>query len=222
MIELRQVSVHNLKNIDLDLPVGKMIVLCGRSGSGKSSLAMDTLYAEGQRRYIESFSAYARQFLDKFEKPEARRIDGIPPAVAVGAAVAESSRQTNTVGAITEISEYLRLLFAKIGSVFCPNCGRRISVDTPQSILYVLKNRNEKKYQIVFAPELSEDKSEFETIWRERGFVRGYIDKEPFRLDEGGISDTQWLAAKASAKTSVPPVTMLGDRLRVRPENFGL
>ena len=131
-IALRGVRVHNLKSIDLDIPHRKLIVLCGLSGSGKSSLALDTLYAEGQRRYIESFSAYTRQFLQRLEKPEAERIDGIPPAIAVtGKNTSRSSR--STVGTATETSDYLRLLFAKIGHVFCRKCGREVRCDSPQS-----------------------------------------------------------------------------------------
>src|SRR5512136_2504915 len=115
-IVLRGVSVHNLKAVDLDLPHRKLIVFCGLSGSGKSSLALDTLYAEGQRRYIESFSAYTRQFLTRLEKPDAERIDGIPPAIAVtGRGTSRSSR--STVGTATETYDYLRLLLAKIGQV---------------------------------------------------------------------------------------------------------
>ena len=126
------VRVHNLKSIDLDIPQRKLIVLCGLSGSGKSSLALDTLYAEGQRRYIESFSAYTRQFLQRLEKPEAERIDGIPPAIAVtGKNASRSSR--STVGTATETADYLRLLFAKIGTCSCRKCGQEVRCDTPQS-----------------------------------------------------------------------------------------
>src|SRR5690349_23381979 len=122
---LRGVEVHNLKKVDLDLPHGKLIVFCGVSGSGKSSLAFDTLYAEGQRRYIESFSAYTRQFLERLEKPAAERIDGIPPAIAVANKhPGRSSR--STVGTVTETNDYLRLLFARIGHVFCLKCGQEV------------------------------------------------------------------------------------------------
>ncbi len=196
MIELRQVSVHNLKGINLDLPLGKMIVLCGRSGSGKSSLAFDTLYAEGQRRYIETFSAYTRQFLAQVERPDAKRIDGVPPAVAVTDRLFHHQNR-GTIGTATETTEHLRLLFARIGHVFCPHCGEPVHVDTPQSILQSLKERfdAEERLQIAFAPEYVEDKSEFETHWRERGFVRGMIGGEHFRLDGEGIVDELWSAA---------------------------
>src|SRR5512141_2434810 len=110
-IILRGVSVHNLKSVDLDLPHRRLIVFCGLSGSGKSSLALDTLYAEGQRRYIESFSAYTRQFLQRLEKPDAERIEGIPPAIAVTGNNANRSSRS-TIGTATEVADYLRLLFA--------------------------------------------------------------------------------------------------------------
>ncbi len=136
-ISLQGVAVHNLKSIDLDLPHRQLIVFCGLSGSGKSSLALDTLYAEGQRRYIESFSAYTRQFLQRLEKPEAERIDGIPPAIAVTSKNAGRSSRS-TVGTATETGDYLRLLFAKIGHVFCLKCGQEVLCDTPQSTAEVL------------------------------------------------------------------------------------
>ncbi|MDR1964098.1 MAG: excinuclease ABC subunit UvrA [Planctomycetaceae bacterium] len=189
MIELRRVSVHNLKGIDLDLPYGKLIVLCGRSGSGKSSLALDTLYAEGQRRYIETFSASVRQFLERLEKPDAERIDGIPPAVAVTAGSFHHANRS-TVGTVTETNEYLGLLFAKIGHVFCPHCFREVKIDTPQSILKFIKStfsNENQRLQIAFAPSLESDRKEFETTWKERGFVRGIVSATPFRLDEDGI-----------------------------------
>ena len=132
-IELRGVRVHNLKNIDLDIPRRQLNVVCGVSGSGKTSLALDTLYAEGQRRYIESFSAYTRQFLDQFEKPAADRIDGIPPSIAVTRGPTAKSNRS-TVGTTTELADYLRLLYAKIGEMRCRQCGRVVRADTPQSV----------------------------------------------------------------------------------------
>src|ERR1700760_858671 len=117
-IQIRGARTHNLKNIDITIPRRQLVVVGGLSGSGKSSLAFDTLYAEGQRRYIESFSAYTRQFLERLEKPAADRIDGIPPAIAIaGKSGTRSSR--STVATATEVYDYLRLLFAKIGHVFC-------------------------------------------------------------------------------------------------------
>ncbi len=132
-IQLRGVAVHNLRKVDVDIPLGKLVVICGVSGSGKTSLALDTLYAEGQRRYIESFSAYTRQFLERLEKPAAERIDNIPPAVAVTHKnTSRSSR--STVGTVTETADHLRLLFARIGRVICPDCRIEVRRDTVQSV----------------------------------------------------------------------------------------
>src|SRR5262245_44296517 len=132
VIELRGVRVHNLQNINLDLPLGRLIVVTGVSGSGKSSLAFDTLYAEGQRRYVESFSTYERRFLERFEKPDADCIEPVPPAVAVRQKAPVRSRRA-TVGTLTEIYDSLRLLFARAGTITCPRCGRPIEKHTPAS-----------------------------------------------------------------------------------------
>ena len=118
--------MHNLKNIDLDLPKNKLIVITGLSGSGKSSLAFDTLYAEGQRRYVESLSAYARQFLGIMDKPDVDKIEGISPAISIDQRKSTHNPRS-TVGTITEIYDYLRLLYARIGKPHCPNCGKLIS-----------------------------------------------------------------------------------------------
>ena len=149
-ITLRGVEVHNLQGIDLDIPRQKIVVFCGLSGSGKSSLALDTLYAEGQRRYIESFSAYTRQFLQRLEKPDAEHIDGIPPAIAVtGKNGNRSSR--STVGTVTETADYLRLLFAKIGHVFCRQCGREVHRDSPQSVVQRMERfASGRRFMITF------------------------------------------------------------------------
>ena len=131
-IELRGVAVNNLRQVDLDLPHRQLIVFCGVSGSGKTSMALDTLYAEGQRRYIESFSAYTRQFLDQLDKPAADRIDGIPPAIAVTHKNPSRSNRA-TVGTTTEVNDYLSLLFARVGEVFCYQCGQPVRRDSPES-----------------------------------------------------------------------------------------
>jgi excinuclease ABC subunit A len=201
MISLRGVAVHNLKNIDLDLPIGKLIVFCGRSGSGKSSLALDTLYAEGQRRYIETFSPAMRQFLEKVEKPKAERLDGIPPAIAVTSHFRKTD--STTVGDATELSDYLAMLFANVGHVFCPKCSRPITADTPQTIWQWLNCHSREGgnpddrlssldpclrrgdgVQIAFAPPLENTSAEFAALWKEQGFLRGCYKNRNFRLDE--------------------------------------
>jgi excinuclease ABC subunit A len=185
---LRGVKVHNLQSIDLDIPRQNLIVFCGLSGSGKSSLALDTLYAEGQRRYIESFSAYTRQFLQRLEKPEAERIDGIPPAIAVtGKNTSRSSR--STVGTATEVADYLRLLFAKIGHVFCRQCGQAVRCDTPQSTAEVLAALPPgKRLLIAFAQDLppGSDQAAALGALREEGFVRAILDGRMVALDAPG------------------------------------
>src|SRR4030042_1343204 len=125
-ITIRGARVHNLKNIDVDIPKNKLVVITGISGSGKSSLAFDTLYAEGQRRYVESLSAYARQFLGVMDKPDVDKIEGLSPAIAIDQK-SVSRNPRSTVGTITEVYDYLRLLFARIGKPHCPNCGRPIT-----------------------------------------------------------------------------------------------
>ncbi len=177
-IALRKVEVHNLKAIDLDVPHHRLVVVCGVSGSGKSSLALDTLYAEGQRRYIESFSAYTRQFLQRLERPEAERIDGIPPAIAVTAGDAGRSSRS-TVGTATEIADHLRLLYARIGEVVCRRCGERVHRDSPQSVGAFLGGiENGRRYLVTFPLAFPED-SDLEQLAAslvEEGFLRVLFD----------------------------------------------
>ena len=129
VIKIRGANEHNLKNIDLDIPRNKFVVLTGLSGSGKSSLAFDTIYAEGQRRYMESLSSYARQFLGQMEKPNVERIDGLSPAISIDQK-STNRNPRSTVGTVTEIYDYFRLLYARIGIPHCPNCGREIRRQT--------------------------------------------------------------------------------------------
>ena len=184
-ISLRGVAVHNLKSIDVDIPRRKLVVLCGVSGSGKSSLALDTLYTEGQRRYIESFSAYTRQFLDRLEKPEAERIDGIPPAIAVTAGGTGRSNRS-TVGTATEVADYLRLLFAKIGIVICRRCGKTVSRDSPQSVASRLAELPAgTRYMIAFGLTCEDTTlADAASALREEGFVRAIIGQRLMDLDE--------------------------------------
>jgi excinuclease ABC subunit A len=139
-IRIRGARQNNLKNLDVDFPTGELIVVTGPSGSGKSSLVFDTLYAEGQRRYVETFSPYARQFLDRMDKPQVDSIDGIPPAIAIDQTnPVRTSR--STVGTMTEINDHLKLLFARTGRLFCRQCGEAVRRDEPESIYAEMKAR---------------------------------------------------------------------------------
>lgn len=186
VIQLRDVEVHNLQHVDVDIPRRQLVVFCGVSGSGKTSLALDTLYAEGQRRYIESFSAYTRQFLERMDKPAAERIDGIPPSIAVtGKSPTKSTRAT--VGTATETSAYLRLLFAKIGKIKCFGCGDLIQHDSPESAAEKLSQLDDDlRFIICFRPEIEEGESleEIRTNLIEDGFVRVLVDGKSGSLEE--------------------------------------
>ncbi len=210
-IALRGVRVHNLKSIDLDIPRRQLIVFCGLSGSGKSSLALDTLYAEGQRRYIESFSAYTRQFLQRLEKPEAERIDGIPPAIAVtGKNTSRSSR--STVGTATETNDYLRLLFAKIGHTFCRQCGREVRCESPQSAAETLAALPQgTRYMIAFNCPIPNDGTMEQVVGtlREDGFVRAIIDGRLVNIEEKFAAKPQ--AATEQVAESLPDIARRED-----------
>src|SRR5437867_6192222 len=133
VIRLRGVRHNNLKNFDLDLPLHRLIVVTGLSGSGKSSLAFDTLYAEGQRRYIETFSPYARQFFDRMDKPQVDRIEGIPPAIAIEQRNAVRTTRS-TIGTMTEICDYMKLLWPHVAQLYCRKCGEPVGKDSPQGV----------------------------------------------------------------------------------------
>src|ERR1043165_5313991 len=148
-VNVRGARVHNLKNIDVDLPRDQLVVITGVSGSGKSSLAFDTLYAEGQRRYVESLSAYARQFLGQMEKPDVDQIEGLSPAISIAQRTAGSNPRS-TVATVTEIYDYLRLFFARIGIQHCVNCGRPIRSQTVQEMVdHLLATRQGQRLQIL-------------------------------------------------------------------------
>ena len=185
-IVIRGAREHNLKNVSLELPRNQLIVFTGLSGSGKSSLAFDTIYAEGQRRYVESLSAYARQFLGQMEKPEVEFIEGLSPAISIDQKTA-SRNPRSTVGTVTEIHDYLRLLYARIGVPHCPNCGRVVARQTPQQILDQIMRLDEGTRFQVLAPVVRGRKGEYEALLKElgmEGFSRARIDGEVRELTE--------------------------------------
>ncbi|MGH9390912.1 MAG: excinuclease ABC subunit UvrA, partial [Vicinamibacteria bacterium] len=206
-IRIRGARQNNLKNLDLDLPIGSLVAVTGVSGSGKSSLAFDTLYAEGQRRYVESFSTYARQFLDRMDKPLVEEIDGIPPAIAIDQAnPVKNSR--STVGTMTEINDHVKILFAKMGELSCRGCGKRVESDDPSSIARKLaaERKGERQLALVGFPldlgRLSPEEVALELT--QAGFRR--------IIDPGGaISE---LTTEALAARGQPMV--LVDRLEMR------
>jgi excinuclease ABC subunit A len=183
---VRGARVHNLKNIDVDLPRDRLVVITGLSGSGKSSLAFDTIYAEGQRRYVESLSAYARQFLEQMEKPDVDLIDGLSPAISIEQKTTGSNPRS-TVGTVTEIYDYLRLLFANIGVPHCPKCGREISSQTLERILDLVMLYPTDARINVMAPIVRGRKGEFRKelqALRQRGFSKARVDGQFRSLDE--------------------------------------
>jgi excinuclease ABC subunit A len=209
-VEIRGARQNNLRGIDLDLPLGKLTVITGPSGSGKSSLAFDTIYAEGQRRYVETFSPYMRQFLDRMDKPRVDEIRGIPPAIAIEQAnPVKSSR--STVGTMTEINDYLKLLMPRIARAFCPNCGREIRPETAQSIAaHLLQELSDKNVLITFwvaVPAKTEPRAFFDFI-QQQGYLRVWIDNEIIRVDSD--KKTKRLGAR---------VQVIQDRITISESN---
>ena len=207
VIKIRGARVHNLKNIDVDIPKNKLVVITGTSGSGKSSLAFDTLYAEGQRRYVESLSAYARQFLGVMDKPDVDKIEGISPAISIDQRKAAHNPRS-TVGTITEIYDYLRLLFARIGIPHCPKCQKPVSRQTIDQITEQILKLPKKTEIIILGPVIRGKKGEhrgtLEEIQR-AGFVRVRIDGIIYRLEEA--------LAKTLAKYKKHNIEVVVDRL---------
>lgn len=208
-IELRGVAVNNLRDIDLDLPHRILTVVCGVSGSGKSSLALDTLYAEGQRRYIESFSAYTRQFLARLQKPVAESIEGIPPAIAV-THKSKSNSNRATVGTATEVLDYLRLLYARLAIIHCTKCGRELTKYSPESIAAnASKLPAGTRYMVAFGYELSSDRAI--ELLREEGYIRCISEQRVQSLDATDL--------KLPEGNGKPPhIEIVVDRLTAQPE----
>ena len=184
-IKIKGAREHNLKNIDIEIPRQKFVVITGLSGSGKSSLAFDTIYAEGQRRYVESLSAYARQFLGLMEKPDVDFIEGLSPAISIGQKSA-SRNPRSTVGTVTEIYDYLRLLYARIGIPYCYKCGKRIQRQTPQQIVDSILSFPDDTRIMVMAPLIRGRKGEYREIFKEirrEGFIRVRVDGEIMEVE---------------------------------------
>ena len=185
-IVIKGAKEHNLKNINLEIPRDKLVVITGLSGSGKSSLAFDTLYAEGQRRYVESLSAYARQFLGLMEKPDVESIDGLSPAISIDQKTT-SKNPRSTVGTVTEIYDYIRLLYARIGVPYCPKCGKKIEKQTIDQIIDNILELEEDTRIQVLAPIVRGRKGEFTKLlenFQKEGFVRARIDGEMVELSD--------------------------------------
>jgi len=184
-LEIRGAREHNLKNIDLDIPKNSLVVITGLSGSGKSTLAFDTIYAEGQRRYVESLSSYARQFLEMMNKPDLDSIDGLSPAISIQQKTT-SKNPRSTVGTITEIYDYLRLLYARIGIPHCTKCGRRISNQSAESICESILKESEGKIIMVLAPLVRRKKGTYEKLFeqvKKSGYSRIRVDSEIIELN---------------------------------------
>jgi len=209
-IRIRGARTHNLKNLDLDLPRGRLIVLTGLSGSGKSSLAFDTIYAEGQRRYVESLSAYARQFLSMMDKPDLDYIEGLSPAISIEQKTTFHNPRS-TVGTITEIYDYLRLLFARVGTPYCPKHDTSLEAQTVSQMVDQVLALPEGEQLMLLAPVVSARKGEYQRLLGElyaQGFIRARIDGDLFELDDPPELD---LKRKHNIEVVV-------DRFRVRPD----
>lgn len=185
-IEIHGARAHNLKNIDVTIPKNKLVVITGLSGSGKSSLAFDTLYAEGQRRYVESLSSYARQFLGQMEKPDVDSIDGLSPAISINQKTT-SKNPRSTVGTVTEITDYLRLLWARVGTPICPNDGHQITSQSPQQIVDQILALPERSKIQILAPVIQDKKGQHKEVLKKiqrAGFVRVIIDGEMHEIGD--------------------------------------
>ena len=211
LIRIRGARTHNLKNISLDIPRHQLVVLTGLSGSGKSSLAFDTLYAEGQRRYVESLSAYARQFLQLMDKPDVDLIEGLSPAIAIEQKSAGSNPRS-TVGTITEIHDYLRLLYARVGTPYCPTHGEPLQAQSVAQIVDAILALAEDTRISILAPIARGNKGSFEDSFAQfqaQGFIRVRINQTMYEIDN----------TPSLLKNDKHDIDVVIDRLKVRAEN---
>ena len=213
MIRVRGARTHNLKNIDVDLPRNKLVVITGLSGSGKSSLAFDTLYAEGQRRYVESLSAYARQFLQRMDKPDVDVIEGLSPAISIEQK-ATSHNPRSTVGTVTEIHDYLRLLYARAGTPFCPDHHQPLEAQSVSQMVDAVLAMPDQSKLMLLAPVVRDRKGEFIDLFeglQAQGYVR-------FRVDGRTIDAPDFPALKKTKKHDIDVVV---DRVKVKSGSDG-
>src|SRR5690554_4180871 len=209
-IEIRGARTHNLKDIDVTIPRDKLVVITGLSGSGKSSLAFDTLYAEGQRRYVESLSTYARQFLSMMEKPDIDQIAGLSPAISIEQK-STSHNPRSTVGTITEIYDYLRLLFARVGDPHCPDHGEPLEAQTVSQMVDQVMTLPEGSRIMLLAPVVRDRKGEHVHIFHElksSGFIRARVDGLVTELDYPPNLE----------KNKKHTIEVVVDRLKIRPD----
>ena len=231
-IRIRGARQNNLKNLDLDIHTGELTVVTGVSGSGKSSLVFDTLYAEGQRRYVETFSPYARQFLDRMDKPQVDRIEGIPPAIAIDQTnPVRTSR--STVGTMTEVNDHLKLMFARFAALHCQGCGQRVQRDTPDSIYVDLKLRAAKagdpRVAITFPVTVPENfkEAEVEQFLSAQGYTRVHqrdsatlqVVQDRMRIggaEKARVMETLQRGATPPICTALPATSPIATRIRRR------
>ena len=212
-ISIRGARTHNLKNIDLDIPRDQLVVITGLSGSGKSSLAFDTLYAEGQRRYVESLSTYARQFLGKLDKPDVDLIEGLSPAISIEQK-ATSHNPRSTVGTVTEIYDYLRLLYARAGTPYCPDHGLPLSSQTVSQMVDAMLALPEDTRIMLLAPVARQKKGEFNELFTQMqalGYVRFRVDGSVYEFEN--LPQLKKKKKHLFYHARAPPIAVLSIRL---------